>query len=353
MQKISLKIEMLRRAFTKISPAINPGTIIPVLKNVLFEVRQNNLIMTASDSDISIRHETQIGAEVEFDMLLPYSQMSQIIKLTNREDAEIQMNKKNIVVSVGSDSFEFPNLSAEGFPRIPPPEENAHFILPKEEITYLRKATMTCAKRTDTWAKFVLLGIEEESIDIVGTDVTALYLYRLPTGHISPVQILLSEKVIKAISGNIDIKISWDAKRYSIIDDGITIYCTQSNFKYGAYKAVIPDLQPNVTISRDELLQALIKCNLSANKVIKGIFNADILKLNTEDIDTGFKVNVEVPITYSGEPLEVNFTAELALKIINQAAYKTLDIAAYAGKRCLKITTDEDKNYLSLIYLQK
>ena len=54
--KFSCDQQTLLKALNIVNKAISPRITIPILKGILFTVKDNKLIMTASDMDMTIKH---------------------------------------------------------------------------------------------------------------------------------------------------------------------------------------------------------------------------------------------------------------------------------------------------------
>src|SRR3989338_9783629 len=108
-----------------IERVIKKRSTLPILANVLVQVEDNELVLTATDLDVGIQCRFPLAQPVEGGALtLPARKLTTIIRELPEELVTLEA-KKNQTASLtcAGSSFRIPGLPAEDFPAFPTPQE--------------------------------------------------------------------------------------------------------------------------------------------------------------------------------------------------------------------------------------
>lgn len=345
-------------AVARVIPSDAPSK--PILKNILLEVKENELVLTATDEELTLR--TSVGiTEVDEDgtICVPSGNLQDLLKEMPDVVLSLEATSNNsFVCKWPKGEGQIPYSSAEDYPLpaldIP---KDASKITIKAETLLKAIATTICA--TDNEAtRPALMGIYfdiyTDKTTLVATDASQLIAYTLPEVkgntqdsfilHKTPAKIITS---IVAKDGG-DIEIVFDEQKVYIKADNVLLICRKIIGRFPAYLNVIPKNNNRIlTIDRTLLLGMIRRISSCANKSNNSIrFNVHDNLLELSACDTEFKISAheETSCEYnSAEPISIAFNSSLLVNIISHFNVEGIKIAfADNTNKAVLITPAED-----------
>ena len=113
------KKDNLLKGLKNVINIVSQRSTMPILSNVLLETENNNLVITATDLDISIR--TTIPVEVKDEGAITVNSKSffEIIRELPNKPVEIQVKEKVVIIKSDSGVYSIAGLDKEEFPAVP------------------------------------------------------------------------------------------------------------------------------------------------------------------------------------------------------------------------------------------
>jgi len=325
----------LEKLLTKIIPAVPTRTPMPILENFLFEIKDNQLTIIATDLEISMKSSLNIIADQDISIVVPAKLTHEVLKSLSDTTVNfiITDNKKiNIITDSGEYSISY--LNGEEYPEIPtfPKEEDdikeilingydlknafdiTSFAMSKEEM---RPAMMG-----------TLLEFEEDGLRFVATDGHRLAnllkktikpeikieeKYVIPEKAISVLQKILDEKDVKLYISNTHISFK--------LND-IELITRLIGQKYPEYRSVIPlENEFELKLKTKELLSAIKRMILfstaSSTRRVKFSISENSLEISAEDVDMGNFGKEKIACTYDGTPIEIGFNSQYVNDVLS------------------------------------
>jgi len=325
----------LEKLLTKIIPAVPTRTPMPILENFLFEIKDNQLTIIATDLEISMKSSLNIIADQDISIVVPAKLTHEVLKSLSDTTVNfiITDNKKiNIITDSGEYSISY--LNGEEYPEIPtvPKEEDdikeilingydlknafdiTSFAMSKEEM---RPAMMG-----------TLLEFEEDGLRFVATDGHRLAnllkktikpeikieeKYVIPEKAISVLQKILDEKDVKLYISNTHISFK--------LND-IELITRLIGQKYPEYRSVIPlENEFELKLKTKELLSAIKRMILfstaSSTRRVKFSISENNLEISAEDVDMGNFGKEKIVCTYDGTPIEIGFNSQYVSDVLS------------------------------------
>lgn len=182
----------LSEAVLKVVKACATKTITPILECIKISAKNDSLILTATDGEISIRKSIKAEIMEEGDVCVPGRYFSDFIKKLEEVQIVLSADGKKMDIIYADSQTDMQILSADDFPRIDTEINENSFKLKTADLKRFISSTSFCCSADDS--RPILKGcqivIEGENIF-----VTALDGFRLAT---------ISGKVISA-TGNMEI----------------------------------------------------------------------------------------------------------------------------------------------------
>lgn len=316
----------LEKLLSKIIPAVPARTPMPILENFLFEVKDGQLTIYATDLEISLKSSLNIVAEENIKIVVPAHLLNDVVRSLKDTTIHFKLmaNKKiNIITDMGKYTISY--LDADEFPEIPSvdADKNAKdinevlvngmelrqafdkcaFAMSKEEM---RPAMMgTLFEFTDDGLRFVTTD-GHRLVNILKKNIKAAFnqQYVIPERAVSVLSKILDEK---------DVKIHLTKTFVSFKLNDIELITRLIAQKYPDYASVIPlenEFQMKVnTKDIHDSIKRMMLFSTSSTRRVKFSISKDALEISAEDLDIGASGEEKVICEYEGDALEIGFNS--------------------------------------------
>jgi len=316
----------LEKLLSKIIPAVPTRTPMPILENFLFEVKDGQLTIYATDLEISLKSSLNIVADENIKIVVPARLLNDVVRSLKDTTIHFKLmaNKKiNIVTDMGKYTISY--LDADEFPEIPSVEadknakdinevlingeelrsafEKCAFAMSKEEM---RPAMMgTLFEFRDDGLRFVTTD-GHRLVNMLNKNIKAAFnqQYVVPERAVSVLLKILNEK---------DVKIHLTKTYVSFKLNDIELITRLISQKYPDYASVIP-LENEFFMkvnTRDihESIKRMMLFSTSSTRRVKFSITTDALEISAEDLDIGASGEEKVICEYKGDALEIGFNS--------------------------------------------
>ena len=316
----------LEKLLGKIIPAVPTRTPMPILENFLFEVKDGQLTIYATDLEISLKSSLNIVSEENIKIVVPARLLNDVIRSLKDTTIHFKLlaNKKiNIVTDLGKYTISY--LDADEFPEIPSIEadksakdinqviingadlrmafDKCAFAMSKEEM---RPAMMgTLFEFTDDGLRFVTTD-GHRLVNILNKNIKAAFnqQYVIPERAVSVLSKILDEK---------DVKINLSKAFVSFKLNDIELITRLIAQKYPDYASVIPLeneflMKVNTSDIHDSIKRMML-FSTSSTRRVKFSIKKTQLEISAEDLDIGASGEEKVNCEYKGDELEIGFNS--------------------------------------------
>jgi DNA polymerase III subunit beta len=320
----------------KIQNVVPVKPAVPILANILMEVKEGFLTLTATDLTVGICCQTEVKMLQEGSIALPAKRFSQLVRELTAPQIQITLQDNQMMEIVsGTSKFRLHGLSGEPYPKLPDISEAMHFRISQKILKDLLYRVSFAIARDET--RFVLTGalmrVANSELTLLGTDGKRLARIHAPieidpafTGsYILPLKLI--EELLKILGeeGNATLFLMQD--KIAIETDETKIVSKLLAGEYPDVSCVIPEKsEATVTLHREELISLLRQVALFTADIhhsVKFTFSDGDLRLsaNTSDIGEG-KVNM--PVNYRGPQVDIAFNPGFFLDILRHSKEETV-----------------------------
>lgn len=328
-----IKRTILLNALSKVSRAVSIKSPLPVLTGIKFELKENELILTGSDSDITI--QTIIKDDIEIietgSVVLSSRYILEIVKKIDSESVHIYIVDGTLTRIEGSGSkFDLNGTSYIDYPRIDLKENGSHFEMKSTDLKQAIEQTSFATSEKET--RPVLTGVnfkaKNHTLECIATDSYRLAKRLLNIDSDITFNIIIPKKSLIEISRiiekdeNIDLYVS--DRKVLFIFDTLKIQTRLIDGTYPDTSRLIPDeFGYSMSVDSTSLLNSIDRASLLSNEqtnIIKLSMNEDNVIISSHSQEIG---SVEENLSrafYKGEPLSISFSAKYlndAIKSIN------------------------------------
>lgn len=355
---ISTNRDDLLKSLQQVSGVVERRQTLPILANVLFNVRKELLFITATDLEVELKTETRVSSDDEIDITIPARKLLDICKaLPDGSDIKISVEKENITLKSGRGRYTLGTLPAQDFPSLETTAMSDRITIKESLLKNLIDRTQFAMAQQDVryYLNGMLLDIDNDSLRTVATDGHRLALCesRFEQGNGITSQIILPRKAILELSrllsdSDNDISIELSNNHIRIhFDNGVVFTSKLIDGRFPDYQRVLPSQKTEIaTAERIELKQALLRASILSNEKYRGIRfkisenSLELLAHNPEQEEAEEMVEV----LYSGPELTIGFNVGYLTDVLNVIDTDNVKIALVDSNSSCLITADDNED---------
>ncbi|MCZ2355139.1 MAG: DNA polymerase III subunit beta [Bacteroidia bacterium] len=305
--------------------------VVPIIQNLLFEVTDKRLTITATDLENTMHTTTAVEAEEDSrKVCLPAKLILDILKAIDNQPITITIPENSFVCEVTTlnGKYKISGENGEDFPRITLPENTRSVQMPMPYLVRAIEKTLFAASTDEHRPAMngMLFNFKEKSATFVATDATRLVKYqRTDIESDSEFKFILPPKALKLLKGSASgsaelIRIDFNDRNAVFNIGSIMLVCQLIDDRYPEYEAVIPIQSPNrLIVNKKDFISSLKRLIIFANKTshlsrFKLIGNS--IELTAEDQDLANEAKETLHGLYEGEELEIGFNSQMIQEII-------------------------------------
>lgn len=331
--KFVVSCNLLSSHLQTIGRVIASKNPIPILDCFLFELRDNQLMITAADNETRMSTAIEVS-EVNGNGLfaIPSKNLLDSLKELPEQPITFDINDDTLEVIVYYQNGQYNFIAQRGdeYPQSKPLDESAAKLSISAEnlmIGINRTLFATADDELRPVMNGVFFDITTEDITFVASDGHKLVRFKnLSASGNDKASFILPKKpanLLKTIlpkeSGNISI--SFDDSNAYITMTNMVIISRLIEGRYPNYNAVIPKENPyRVTVDRLSLLNALKRVSVFSNQtssLIKLAISENKILVSAQDIDFSTSAEETVTCSYGSDPISIGFKGTYLIEILN------------------------------------
>lgn len=335
-----IKRLVLLNALSKVSRAVSMKSPLPVLTGIKFDLKEDQLILTGSDSDITI--QTNIHEDIEIiekgSVVLSSRYILEIIKKIDSEYVHIFIVDGTLTRIEGANSrFDLNGTSYIDYPRIDLSKNGVNLQMNSTDLKEAIEQTSFATSEKET--RPVLTGVNfkarDKVLECIATDSYRLAKRILTIDSDVTFNIIIPKKSLIEISRIIEkdelIDLYVSDRKVLFIFDSVLIQTRLIDGSYPDTSRLIPQsFDYSMSVDSVSLLNSIDRASLLSNEqsnIIKLSMNQDTVMLSSFSQEIG---SVEENLSrafYKGNPLHISFSARYltdAIKSINGEKVRVL-----------------------------
>ena len=331
--RFTLSSTALSSRLQTLARVINSKNSLPILDSFLFEVRNQQLFITASDSENVMRSVLALDqVDGEGNFAVPNRTLLDAMKELPEQPLtfDIDLNTLTIKIIYQNGLYNFTAQSADEYPRVQPIPDGAT-VITIDSQTLADNISRSIFATAQDELRPVMNGIYSDltpnSLNVVASDGHKLVRNKNFTiKSENPAAFILPKKpatLLKNVLGKDggDVVIKFDDRSAEIsFADGV-LFCRLIEGRYPNYNSVIPQNNPNqLNIDRRSLIGALkrvLPFASESSQLIRFHLEAGKLELSSEDIDFATSAKEVVTCEYAGQSMNIGFKGSSLSEILN------------------------------------
>ena len=324
----------LLKQLQSISGASSSSTVLPILENFLFEIKDNVLTISATDLQTSMVTSLPIEAKEDGRIAMPSKILIETLKTLPDQPVafSVDTNTMAVEISAGDGKYKLSGENAEDFPKIPVVDNASTVSIPASVLAEAINKTIFAVSNDELRPAMsgVLVQLSTSSITFVSTDAHKLVRYRrtdIPSERNT--SFILPKKALSLLKSSLpseDVLVSVEYNNTNAFFSfgSIHLICRLVDERYPDYEAVIPQVNPNrLTIDRHTFLNSLRRVAIFANKTTHQVrlkIAGNNLHISSEDLDFSNEAHERLACQYEGDDLEIGFNAKFLVEMLSNLA---------------------------------
>lgn len=330
MHIIHVRNELLS-ALSTVVGVVERRQTLPILSNVLLEVRDGELIVRATDLEIEMEVSTPVQSLKTGKLTAPARKLHDILRGLP-EGAEISFeaaDESRMTVRSGKSRFALATLSADEFPSLGGVQAETQLTLTHKQLRDLINRVSFAMAQQDVryYLNGMLLHVGPNWVRAVATDGHRLALSELlmETGIAEEMQLILPRKAVLELArlldgGDAPVTLGIGGGQIQVQLTNLRITSKLIDGRFPDYERVVPESQDRrVEGGRLSVRSALSRAAILSNEKFRGVrlqLEGSTLRIQTQNPERE-EAEEEVEVQLEGEPMEIGFNVTYLLDALD------------------------------------
>ena len=360
--------DVLESSLNIVSKAVTNKTPIAVLTGIKFDLTEEGLNLTGSDTDLSISTfipvETNTNQNITVfstgSCVLNAKYITEIVKKIDSDRIELELIDSTLVkITDQKSNFSLNSINVADFPFIDFNFDKNVIVMKGDLLKQVISQTIfaTSIKETRPILTGVNFKIDGNVLEAVATDTYRLAKKKVVLGDSAYVNVTIPNKslseVSKIISGNEEVTINFFDKKV-LFKVGDTIVSTRViNGVYPDTTRLIPDnFDYKLTTLTTDIVSAVDRASLlstDGNNIVKLSMNLDKIELSSRSQEIGSVVEKISNYDYKGNKLDISFSAQYIQDAIKAIGSNEVELSFTSEMKPFIIKNKEDNTVVQLV----
>ena len=294
---------------------------LPVLEGLHLSVQGDDLAVTGTDLEMSIRLTITVGGVSDGAVVVPARLSADAVKSLPAGAVEFSSGDDEVTISAGRSQFSLRSYNVDDYPAQVDPAAEA-VTVPSAAFADALRQVVRAASSDEARGVItgVLVAAEDDTVRMVATDSYRLAVRDLPDTSILtggqkvlvPHRALTELQRVLGSSEQLTVRLG---ARHATFECGRTRLTTRLiEGEYPNYRNLVPASSPNVlTVGKEALLESLRRVKIMAQRdssaAVRLSLGGDTMTLSVRDQDYGTVVE-ELDVRYEGDEMLVGFNPD-------------------------------------------
>ena len=355
--------------------AISSKTTIPILTGLKMVVNEDNIVLTGSNSDITIESvinandaDNDLTIEETGAIVLPARFFSDIVKKLPDKKVTIEVTSGfQADITSGSAKFQINGQDAENFPHLPEIETNKSVTLPNDILKEVIRQTVIAVSKQESRPLLagVHMTLKDGVLTAVATDSHRLAQRKVVLENIDngiDFDVIIPGKSMEELSGMIsdvheDVQMQVTENQVLFIFGNTHFYSRLLEGNYPETSQLIPQTsETTVELEAGAFLSSIERASLlsheSRNDVVKLSLkpSENLVRISGDSPDIGTVEEEVVTSALDGNDLEISFNPNYMKDALRSFGQATIKISFTSPLRPFTLVPTEDQeNFVHLI----
>ncbi len=355
--------EALLKPLQLVAGVVERRQTLPVLANVLMVVNGNRLSLTGTDLEVEIIGRLELEEPGEAgEITVPARKLLDICRsLPDKADIQLVQEEGRVLVKSGRSRFTLSTLPASDFPNVEDSAGDLQFAMPQAELLRLIERTGFAMAQQDVryYLNGMLWEVSQDQVRAVATDGHRMAMCTRPaTVSVSEgIQAILPRKGVLELSRLLEdredtVEVVLSSNHIRITSADYTFTSKLVDGKFPDYQRVLPRGGNKVVFgSREELKQAFARTAILSNEKYRGVrllLESGLLTVVANNPEQE-EAEEQVPVDYTGEPLEIGFNVTYLQDVASVIANDQIKITLSDGNSSALLEEPDNSDTLYVV----
>ena len=345
-----------------VSRAINNKTTLPVLSNVLLQVKDQNVFLTTTNLEISIENTLSVIEAEDGEITVPVKLLVNYLQLLPEGNIKVVLEEKNTLsLKSKTSKTTIKGIESSEFPVIPKIKEDTKCMIPVQEAKDIFVQTVFASaldERRPVLAG-VYLCLYKDSITTAASDSYRLAEKKVSvSSNIEKTSVIIPHKTVieliriltKTNDENIEVKIS--KNQIIFIIGSIILTSRLIEGMYPDYTKIIPEnIEATVEVSVEECMTVVRRVNLfvsESSSAIKFLFKDNIIEVYSDMSQSGNE-KAAINCEFNGEEKNLSLNANYLIDSLSHIQSDTVIIGLNTNLSPIVIRDPKDEKFTQII----
>lgn len=353
---INMNRDDLLKSLQQVSGVVERRQTLPILANVLCNIRNNLFSITATDLEVELKTHTVVDSDDEIDITIPARKLHDICKaLPDGSNISLNFDEEQVTLKSGRGRYTLGTLPAADFPGVEPSTLSDRIQVKEKILKFLIDMTAFAMAQQDVryYLNGMLFDVSEKLFRTVATDGHRLALAQVNVDYTEALntQIILPRKAILELSrllSDSDDELTFEIGSNHVrltFANGVVFVSKLIDGRFPDYQRVMPAGKTQVAKARRiELKQALVRASILSNEKYRGIRfkivedNLELLAHNPEQEEAEEVVEIQ----YDGPEMTIGFNVGYLTDVLNVIESEQVELSLVDSNSSCLITAEYD-----------
>ena len=362
--RFTISREKLQEGLTAVTATIPAKTTLPVLANILVETTERGIRLSGTDLDIAVSTEVAADVEAAGAITIPAKKLSEIARELPPSPVKMAAaGEQRVTLDCGRSHFKILGLPKDEFPSFPAVRFNESWRIRSGELQKLISHTSFAVSTEESRPILngVLWELRPEMMRMVATNGHRLAKMELPikTAAAPSSDLIVPPKALEQVRRlypeDEELEIARGENHLGFRSPFTSVFTRLIEGPYPPYDQVIPRDNNRIAVcDRAALMSALRRMSVIASDQTHRIrlsFNAALVRFSVQTPDLG-EATDELPIRFTGDPLDIGFNANYLLEILRYIPTEEVKLTFKAPERAATLEPEgwsDPASYLCLV----
>jgi DNA polymerase III subunit beta len=317
-----------------VSKVVGSKNALPILDNLLFDIKDGKLTVTASDLETTLQTTIDLDSNNGNGVIaVDTKKIMEVLKEFSEQPLTFNIDTDDLKIEIVSSNGKFTMVGQNGedFPAIPTIKSDKVTrveIIP--DILYSGISSSIFATGEDELRPVmngIYIELQTGGINFVATDAHKLVKYRRKEIKVEEeASFILPKKPAAILKGVLpkafsEVTLEFDDKNAMFIFNNFKLICRLVEGVYPNYSTVIPKDNPNkLAVDRVEFISSLKRVAIFSNQAsnLVGLaISGNQLRISAQDIDYAIAGQETINCQYDGDEMEIGFKSNFLIEILN------------------------------------
>jgi DNA polymerase III subunit beta len=362
--RFTISREKLQEGLTAVAATVPAKTTLPVLANILIETTDKGIRLSGTDLDIAVSTEVSADIDAQGAITIPAKKLAEIARELPPNPVKIASSgEQRVTLDCGRSHFKILGLPKDEFPSFPAVKFKDSWRVRAGELRKLidHVAFAVSTEESRPILNGVLWELRAELMRMVATNGHRLAKMEVPiTTAGAPASDLIVppkalEQIRRLFPEDEELEIARGDNHLGFRSPFTSVFTRLIEGPYPNYQQVIPKDNDKYAIAdKVALTSALKRMSVIASDQTHRIrlsFNQALLRFSVQTPDLG-EATDELPVRYTGDPLDIGFNANYLLEILRYMPTDEVKLTFKAPERAATLEPEgwsDPASYLTLV----